>query len=127
MAQPRDDGTDPALSWASLLAHWTRLARASLALPESAEGDRWRRAVPVVIGLQAITCALREGERLPLQERRVACARAAVQIERYRRQLASLWQDDAMHPELAALVDDARAALAGLEAATRGSSAPDGR
>lgn len=116
MEPPRDDGDDGLLTWSALLAHWTRLARASLALPASAEGDRWRRAVPAIVGLQAVACALRQAERLPAAERAVARDRAAVLIERYTRQLATLWAGSTLHPELVALLDDARAALRALEA-----------
>lgn len=120
MEPPRDDWADGVLTWSALLAHWTRLARASLALPASAEGERWRRAVPAIVGLQAVACALRQAERLPTAERAVARDRAAVLIERYARQLATLWGGSALHPELVAFIEDARTVLRRLEAASEG-------
>src|SRR5262245_40321112 len=46
------------LTWPALLGHWTAFAQNSLALPKTADGDRWRAAVPAIIGLQALTHAL---------------------------------------------------------------------
>lgn len=127
---PLDSGEhrhdDPILTWAALLAYWARLARASLALPASAEGDRWRRAIPAIIGLQAIACALRHAGGLPPEELAVAHDRSSVQIEACSDQLAALWAGEPLHPELIALVDDARAALRDLRGATRGSSPRSG-
>ena len=57
---PESAASPNVISWASLLAHWTQVAQASLALPRDAEGDRWRAAVPSIIVLQAVTHALAE-------------------------------------------------------------------
>lgn len=101
------------LTWTSLLAHWTAFAQSSLALPKGAEGDRWRDSVPAIIGLQAIAQALAELDRLgPQEDRAVAQDRAAVGIQTHARTLHALWKGESLHPELAALIDDARRALA---------------
>ena len=34
------------LTWTALLARWIEFAKASVALPDDAEGDRWRSSVP---------------------------------------------------------------------------------
>lgn len=96
-----------------MLGRWTDLARASLALPRGAEGDRWRAATPGIIGLQAVTYALGDLAALSAEERAVGIDRAEILIRRHEAELAALWDGSDMHPELAALVADARAALAG--------------
>lgn len=107
-----------AVTWTGLLAHWTGLAQASLALPKNAEGDRWRNAVPAIVGLQAITHALGDLERLaPEEDRAVAMDRAAVGAQTHAATLHQLWKGELLHPELIALIDDARAALAAVRAA----------
>jgi hypothetical protein len=102
------------LDWAALLAHWTAFARSSLALPRGAEGDRWRAAVAPIIGLQAVTFALGDLGRLRESddERALALDRAEVLIRRHADELAAIWPGQALHPELTAIVADARAALA---------------
>ncbi len=104
---PRD------LTWPGLLAHWTALAQASLALPKDAEGQRWRDAVPAIIGLHAIAHALGELDKLtPEDDRAVAQDRASIGIQTHATTLHMLWKDDDLHDELRALIDDARTALA---------------
>jgi len=115
------DRTD--LTWPALLAHWTAFAQASLALPKTAEGDRWRAAVPAIIGLQAVTFALADLDRLRKDggggggggeggERALAIDRAEMLIRKHSGQLHELWAGEPLHPELVKMIDDARTALA---------------
>lgn len=109
------------LTWPALLAHWTAFAQSSLALPKTAEGDRWRAAVPAIIGLQAVTLALKDIDRLPADaaassggeaesERSVGLDKASILIRQYAGELHSIFKDQPLHEELATLIDDARAA-----------------
>lgn len=113
MGNPETD-----LTWPALLAHWTAFAKASLALPKNAEGDRWRAAVPAIIGLQAVTFALGDLDRLRAApsdadgERALAIDRAELLIRKHGAELHDLWAGEPLHPELARLIEDARAALA---------------
>lgn len=101
----------PDLTWASLLAHWTEFARSALALPKEGEGGRLRTAVPDIIGLQAVTFALGDLERLPAEERPVALDRAALLIRRHAGVLHEIWRGEPMPGELITLIEDARRAL----------------
>lgn len=101
----------PDVTWPLLLARWVAFARASLALPRDADGDRWREAVPAIIGLQAVTHALAEVPLLPPDERAPAVARAGVLVRRHADELDRLWGGGPLHPELADLVGDARRAV----------------
>ncbi len=113
------DTTSRDITWAALLARWTEFARSSLALPRNAEGERWRRAVPAIIGLQAVTYALGESVGLPPDELALGLDRAAILIDRHAAELAALWNTEPLHPELGALLDDARRAHAGAAAHRR--------
>ena len=46
---------DPQGLWVALLAKWTELARASVALPEEGEAGRWCASLAPIINLQAVT------------------------------------------------------------------------
>lgn len=110
----------PDLTWAALLARWVDFARSSVALPPTPEGDRWRRSVPPIISLQAVTFALSELPTLPRAEAALGIARADVLIESARRELNAIWTPAAqspLHPELAALLADADSALVAARAA----------
>lgn len=125
------------ITWATLLAHFTSLAKASLALPKDASGDRWRAAVPAIVSLQAVTHALwaldavqeleeRRGKKpasrstrrerrvgvqmMENQERAVSLDKAEILIRRDSQRLRELWEHRTLHPELASLIDDANEA-----------------
>lgn len=106
------DTEDRALTWATLLAHWTDLARSALALPDTPDGDRWKGAVAPIIGLQAVTHALAELDRLTPEERPLALDRAESLIDRHERELRTIWAEDPLDERLDEIVRDARAALA---------------
>lgn len=99
-------------TWAALLAAWTDFARASAALPKTPEGDAFRRAVPAIIGLDAVTFALREIDHLPPSQREVGLDTAAVLIKQYAAELHTLWRGQDLHPEVLILIEDARKELA---------------
>jgi hypothetical protein len=106
-------GESAQLTWSLLLAHFTSLARASMALPRDAAGDRWRAAVPPMVGLQAVTFALGDLDRLSdAAERPLALDKADMLIQRHAGELAALWDGQPLNRELALLIDDARRALA---------------
>jgi hypothetical protein len=102
---------EPTLTWAALLGRWTDFARSALALPKDADGERWRRSVASIIGLQAVTFALAETPGLPPDEAALGLDRAEILVGRYTDELASIWLGWALPAPLAELIADARAAL----------------
>lgn len=110
------------LTWAGLLARWTAFAQASVALPRTGEGEKWRAAVPGIIALQAVTFALAEAAGLAAPERALARDRAGVLIERHAGEFARLWpvgagaagRESGLPAALAELLADARAAWRSL-------------
>lgn len=107
----------PDLTWPGLLAHWTAFAQSSLALPKTAEGERWKAAVAPIIGLQAVTFALGDLDKLTRPgERAAAIDTAQVQIRQHVGELHALWKGEELPPMLRELIDDAgkaRSAAAG--------------
>jgi hypothetical protein len=101
------------LTWATLLARWTDFAKSAVALPRDGEGGRVRQAVPSLIGLQAVTHALAELERLPEAERALGLDRAEVLIGRYDAAIAAIWAGEPVPDSVAEFVSDASVALAG--------------
>lgn len=129
------------MNWAGLLAHWTAFAQSSLALPKTASGERWRSAVPAIIGLQAVTHALAELDGLKpakagsegegaisvdLQaERALGQDRAAVVIREQSAALHELWRGEPLPEELQDIIGDAKLSLevcreSGMEWRVRG-------
>ena len=104
------------LTWATLLAHWTDFARASIALPTHGEGAKLRAAVPSLIGLQAVTHALSELNLLPLEEHAVALDRADILIRTYTADIASIWNNGPAPDAVTELISDASVALADAQA-----------
>ena len=102
---------DPrALSWTALLGKWIDFAKASVALPDDAEGRNWRESVVPIINLQAVTFALAEiGDLLP-EDRPVALDRAEVMIDENRGQLETTW-GDGLPGSLSEIMSDAGHAL----------------
>jgi hypothetical protein len=99
------------LTWAALLARWTEFAASSVALPDSGEPGRWKRAVPQIITLQSVTHALAEVGELDLAEIPVALDRAAVSVREAVGALADIWSGEALPPEAFELCEDAELAL----------------
>lgn len=102
---------DRALTWATLLAGWVELARASRALGPHADDPRWQRSIAPVITLHAVECSLGELHRLDPGERPTAIDRAAILIERARLELDTAWSGRPQPAEVARLIGDASLAL----------------
>lgn len=107
------------LTWPALLAHWTSVAQASVALPKNAEGERWRNAVAPIIGLQALAFAMADLDRLAARDaedlpgaRAAAIDTAEVLVRKHASELHALWRSESMPPELDAIISDARLAVA---------------
>lgn len=100
------------LTWPALLAHWTAFAQSSAALSKSAEGERWRSAVAPIIGLQAVTFALGDLDRLRLPgERAAGLDKAEVLVRTHTGALHALWREEGLPDEIVSLIHDASAAL----------------
>jgi hypothetical protein len=107
------------LTWAALLGHWVEFARSAVALPDDAEGRAWRKSIPAIIGLQAVTMALAEADDLEPEQRAVGVDRSRVLIERHTRELHEAFDIDAgndLHPMLVELITDAWSAVRKAEA-----------
>lgn len=103
------------VTWAVLLSKWTRFAQSSVALPEDETGERWRKSVAPMIGLQAVCFALRDVTRLPDDERLLGIDRASVIIRNHARELDEAWRGEPMPEGLLEVMADARAALESAE------------
>ena len=102
---------DPeALTWTGLLTQWVQFAQATLALPDKAEGPRWRASTPAIINLQAVTFALADLDRLPADEQALALDRAELLIHSASRQLDEIWENNPT-AALREIAHDARTAL----------------
>lgn len=99
------------LTWTGLLAQWVQFAQASLALPDEADGPRWRASVPAIINLQAVTFALADVHRLPRDEQALALDKADLLIGAASDDLRAIWRDDGMASMVREIMDDAVAAL----------------
>lgn len=106
-----------ALTWAMLLARWTEFARSAVALPKTGPGGLWRESVADVIGLQAITLALKDLDEHELDDSRaLAIDTASVGIDQHAKNLAKTWAADPWPDELHELLEDARRALEDADA-----------
>jgi len=113
-----DHDTGP--SWALLLAKWSEIAQASVALPETGEGGAWKASVPHAITLQAVTLALGELDVLKDDERPLALDRAEISCREATAGINEAWRGRDLPEGLAELIQDARiafehAANAGVE------------
>lgn len=99
------------VTWAVLLSRWTDFAQAAVAVPADEDGERWRRSVAPIVGLQAVTMALGELGRLPAGERGVGADRAAVLVRQHASELHSAWGREPLPGKVAELIEDARQAL----------------
>ena len=102
------------LTWVALLGRWVDFARSALALPDDAVGRAWKTAVPEIIGLQALTMALKEADQLPADEQALALDRARLLMEGHKARLHSLF-GPSLHPMLEELLQDAHHAIIRLQ------------
>lgn len=114
------DDTSRMLTWSALLGKWTEFAQAAVALPDDPEGERWKRAVPSVITLQAVTQALSEIDLVHADERELALDRAEMLCREHVAKLNEAWRGEPMPEGITDLIADSRlafeaAANAGLE------------
>lgn len=100
----------PNITWPALLAHWTAIAQASAAMPEGPAGDRFRAAVPSIIALHALACALDHLDQVSPDDRPAAIDKAAHSIGRHAPMLTAIYAGD-LSPLLIELITDAQAAL----------------
>ncbi len=113
MGRAETEGRTPrSLAWPALLAHWLDFARSTVAIPDDADGERWRASVAAIVNLQAVTFALAELDRVDPADRPLARDRAAVLIRENAAALESAWRAVPMPETLLEVGDDARAALA---------------
>lgn len=103
------------LTWAALLGRWVEFARSAVALPDDAEGRAWKQVVPDVIGLQAVTMALRDADQLDADERALAVDRARLLIERHTRTIHEAFGTTELHDQLVELITDAWSAVKAAE------------
>lgn len=108
MTEPEFDARK--LTWAALLGRWLEFARSAVALPDDAEGEAMRQAVPDIISLQALAMALGEADELGDDELALAIDRARVLLERHVAKLGDLFGEQ-MHPMLVELLEDASEAM----------------
>ncbi|MBI1375356.1 MAG: hypothetical protein GC159_21780 [Phycisphaera sp.] len=103
------------LTWAALLGRWVEFARSAVALPPDAESQAWRTIVPDIIGLQAVTMALRDRDKLQPADLTLAIDRSRVLAERHAATIRATMPEP-LHPMLAELIADTDAAIADAEA-----------
>jgi len=97
-----------------VVGQWIAFAQSSLALPDDAQGRAWRKAVPHIIGLQAVTMALADADRLDADEQALALDRSRILLDRHRTGLYQLFDDAELHPRLRELLADASEAIDAL-------------
>lgn len=99
------------ISWAALLGKWTEFAKASVALPDTGDGGRWKRAVPHIISLQSITMALGELDAVDDGQRPLALDRAEITCRESAGAINDIWRGVEIPEGIMELVDDARTAF----------------
>lgn len=111
MDSPQESLRVDDLTWAALLGRWLDFARASVALPADADGQRWKASVAPVITLQAITFALSQLNDLPEDERALGLDRAEILLRQESGNLNTTWRGEPMAPAVLELMSDAARAL----------------
>jgi hypothetical protein len=120
MACSGDDLGPTKLTWAALLGRWIEFAKASMALPDDAEGDRWRESVAAVINLQAVTFALADLAPLPPDECALALDKSRIIIDDNVDRLHAIWSAQKLPVSLVELCQDAQLALTTASGVYRG-------
>ncbi len=99
------------MTWLALLGRWLDFARASVALPKDATGQRWRLSIAPIITLQAVCFALRQLDDLPEDERALGLDRGEILIREESGRLNEAWRGEPMPELLLDLLADAQRAL----------------
>lgn len=105
------DESTPATTWTILLAKWVALAQASLHLPKTESGERWKAAIPAMINLQAVTHAMGDMDDMEDEERGPAFIKAKVLVQEQASVLHGLWQDEPLPEMLNEILNDANEAI----------------
>lgn len=105
------DESTPATTWTILLAKWVALAQASLHLPKTLDGDRWRLAVPGIINLQAVSHAMGDMDDMDDAERGPAFLKAKVLVQEQAALLHGLWKDEPLPDMLSEMIADAHESI----------------
>ncbi len=105
-----DPDSSATATWATLLAGWTEFARSAVALPDDADGARWKDSIAPAIALHAASMALPELIRLDPEERPLAMDRSEMLIREQSGVLNQAWRGEPMPESLADLIADARLA-----------------
>ena len=111
-ATPNPQSPERQLTWTILLAKWTQIAKSSLNLPQTAEGDRWRAAVPAIINLQAASEAFWDMDDLHGEERAVAFDKGSVLIRTAAAELNTIWKGEQLPEAAEEIVAEALSAIA---------------
>ena len=99
-------------TWTVLLAKWTALAKAALALPETDDAERWRRCLPAIINLQAVERALEElDDVIEEDDRAVALDKAEILIRESAADIHDAWPAMSLPESLAETIEAAREAI----------------
>lgn len=97
-------------TWATLLAGWTEFARSAVALPDNAEGTRWKESIAPAIALHATSMALPELIKIDPEERPLAMDRSEMLIREQSAALNEAWRSEPLPESLTELISDARLA-----------------
>lgn len=97
-------------TWASLLAGWVHYAQSAVALPDTAEGQRWKESVAPTIALHAHAMALGEIEKVEIDERALAMDKSELSIKEHAAALNQIWRGEPMPGSISELIEDAKEA-----------------
>jgi hypothetical protein len=120
LVNQQDPASDRVLTWTALLAKWTEFAKAGVALPPDAEGDRWRESIAPIITLHAASLALDDlGCLEDPSEVATGLDRGEILIRDATHRLHDVWyatdagrEAETMPSEILKTIEDARRSLA---------------
>ncbi len=107
-SEMKDDLQPTHLTWAALLAQWMDFAKASVALPKTEEGKRWKQSITPIITLQALTFAMRQLHMLPIEEQAFGRDRAEYMVDQNDTKLKQIWGSNSLPALLQELIEDVR-------------------
>ena len=108
MTNPETSNAPDPTTWATLLGGWVQFAQRAVALPDDAQGQRWKDSVAPAIGLHALAMALGEIYKLDQSERALAMDRAELGIKQHASELSKIWNAEPMPESIVELLDDAK-------------------